>query len=111
MFFAYGVLLAYVVASIVATRWTWRRLWRPAADDWERVVYTLGVRQAGVGLWIFWTLVQPVWRAYDRGEPLLSREVLAFAIFSAFTGWIWLWAGYWWGRVRAGYFGLERRGS
>ena len=103
------VTVAYVVACVLLARWTWRRLWRRGRDRWEQIVYDSGVRGFGRLAWIANALGAPLWKAWDRGAPLLSlavaREVLSAALLGAS---LWLWAGYWWGRAMARTFGVRR---
>ena len=105
----YLILAGFVVVFALLARWTLRRLWRRGTSAWGRIVYESGVRRFGVTMWLVWTFANPFWTAWDEGRPLLSGTVLAQMIVNALVGVsLWLWAGYWWGRVLARVFGVLR---
>jgi len=97
----YLLLAAFGCAWIGLTVWTVRRLWRPSSTAYERMVYHFGVRLFGIGAWVLFAIVFSLTQHDDLISPAVT------AAFTLFTGLpIALWAGYFWGRGMARFYGL-----
>ena len=97
-----------LVVSAALTIISLPRLWRRGRTPWARLVYHFGVR--GVGL--LGGVFSSVLFSYLRAPGEYSPSVLALQAVACFLIGLplWLWAGYWWGRMMAAAFKV-RRGS
>ncbi len=98
----YITLGAGIVAWLVLSAWTVRRLWRGWTNDYQRMVYRFGVRFFGIGSWILFGILLPLMRPDDLIPPALSAAMTLFIGFPIF-----LWAGYLWGLGMATFYGLS----
>ena len=86
----------------------WRRLWAPATNAFEQIVYANGVRGFGRMLWLFGAVAVPLYRALGSGVGT-RRALLMTAVQAAVLFPVYLWCGYWWGRALAAVFGRRDR--
>ena len=94
-----GLLAVGGILWLAFTGWTLRRVWRTADTPFGRMVYGLGVRGLGLTTWAVWTVLMTLWNTSNI--PVRWRASAA-----AFIGLpLWLWAGYFWGREMARFFG------
>ena len=107
-------LVAVVVGFVWFSIWTWRRLWRPPiTDPYSVLVYRFGVRGFGLFMLAAMTFTPPL---SDANNPLrltlASPDFWSQTLFSAIIGApMSLWAGYWWGRGMAWFFGVRPAAS
>ena len=103
--FAIGAALTLVLGI-----WTWRRLWRhPITDAYSTLVYRHGVRGFGVLMFLSMTFVVPLFEADSPlGPAVASPRFWGDFVLRAVIGFpLWLWAGYWWGRLMAWFAGVR----
>ena len=98
---AYLILGAGALIWVTLCVWTVRRLWRAPGTPYERIVYRFGVRGFGVGFWILFAIVSALSHRGDEISPALTAAIMLFVGFP-----ISLWAGYFWGRGMARFYGL-----
>ena len=104
-------LVAAFVFLLYTVWWCWRhwsRLWAPATNAYEQIVYANGVRGFGRLLWLFGALAAPLYRALGSGTSV-GRAILTTAVQAAVLFPVYLWCGYWWGRALAAIFGRRPR--
>ncbi len=107
--FAFGA-----AVTLILGLWTWRRLWRhPITDRYSTVVYRHGVRGFGVLMLITTTFIAPLFEADSPlGPSVASRRFWGDFVLRAAIGVpLWLWAGYWWGRLMAWFTGTRPSAS
>lgn len=105
MLFAFGASVTLILGV-----WTWRRLWRhPIRDYYSTLVYRHGVRGFGVLMLVTMTFVVPLFEADSPlGPSVASRRFWGDFVLRAAIGVpLWLWAGYWWGRIMAWFTGTR----
>jgi hypothetical protein len=95
---------ALLVAFGAFGAWTLRRLWHRGSSAYDRFVYRYGVRYFGVTIWILLSLVAPR-RELNNSFEQYALGVLINAVICLPLG---LWAGYWWGRSMARWFGVGK---
>ena|ERR1041385_9106756 len=93
------ILVGIGVFLALFTGWTVRRLWRRAQDPYSRMVYGFGVKAFGV-LWGAFMVLDEARKDW-RGLPHLLLSLLTTLPIA-------LWAGYFWGRAMAWFYGLEK---
>ena len=98
----YLLLGASALAWVALSIWTVRRLWRGWVTAYERLVYRLGVRWFGIGSWLLFGIVFPLMQRDATLPPAASALMTLFVGFPIF-----LWAGYFWGRGMALFYGLS----
>ena len=97
----YTVLGALALVWLTLSFWTVRRLWRRSDTPYDRIVYRSGVRVFGIGFWIVFAILSALKRSNDSTSPVLTAAIMLFIGFP-----ISLWAGYFWGRAMARFYGL-----
>jgi hypothetical protein len=97
----YLIIGASALAWVVLSVWTVRRLWQGWSTQYQRLVYKFGVRYFGIGCWLAMSIVMPLMQQDEVMSPAASA---AFSLFIGFP--IFLWAGYFWGRSMARFYGL-----
>jgi len=99
---AWAVLIALVIILIYAAFiwWTVQRLWQPTNDPYARVVYSMGVRQAGLIMWLVFSITG----AIQSPVPLAPWVRALLSLFIDFP--LCLWVGYLFGRFMAWVYGL-----
>ena len=98
----YLLLGASALAWVAFSIWTVRRLWRGWVTAYERLVYRFGVRWFGIGSWLSFGIVFPLMQRHATLPPAASVLIELFVGFPIF-----LWAGYFWGRGMALFYGLS----
>jgi hypothetical protein len=79
--------------------WTIRKLWRPATTPREEWIYTRGVKRFGVQTGILMTAFQ-LYQSYQSSHSLAAFLLMIPFSILLFTT-IFLWGGYWWGKLMA----------
>jgi hypothetical protein len=104
------ILIVVVGGSAWLSVWAHRRLWRHAkSDPYDQLVYGHGVR--GFGVFMFVALVLLPFISPDDNPGITNdlASALVQSTFMSVMSWgVALWAGYWWGRAMASFFGLKR---
>ena len=95
------VLAAALWATFVV--WTLRQLWRDGDDPYTRVVYRFGVRWGGIAMWVVMTVASTLQDADGLAGGFARGFLAAFINLP-----IWLWGGYFFGRVMAFLYGVSR---
>jgi len=115
VFEKYTLLPNLVFAAILASLgiWTvdtWRRLWRLGIGQWERLVFSYGVKRLGPVLWLIFVIMFPFQLAHEsqRAGGWFAGPAVFFSIYALFSFPAWLWAGYLWGRTMAAFLGIEK---
>src|SRR5687768_250092 len=106
----FTMLIVVVGGSTWLSVWTHRRLWRQSySDPYDQLVYGHGVRAFGVFMFVALVLVPFISPEDDPGITNDLATALVQLTFMSVMGWgVALWAGYWWGRAMASFFGLKR---
>jgi hypothetical protein len=100
-----------IILGAAATIITWPLLWRRGQSPWGRCVYDIGVRRFGVTGAVLFTIIitlVELRRLTNLGDPdPWAKIIILLAICVAMLP-VWLWGGYWWGRIVAAHLGVER---
>jgi hypothetical protein len=95
-----------LIVSVPLSVVTMRLLWRRGRNEWERLVYEIGVRQVGLGGGILTSVVFTAVQMGGERDWLEMTMVAAWLIVVMFP--LYLWAGYAWGRGMAAFFNVSR---
>jgi hypothetical protein len=96
--------VAFAAAGVWFVR-TWRRLWRRGIDQWEKIVFDIGVRLFGPFAWIVTTLVFAIGLWNESHNISVATFFFVWFFFSLP---LWLWVGYMFGAAMAAFQRVKR---
>lgn len=102
--------LALLAISGYAAWWCysmWAHIWGPPRTAFERMVYRLGARGWGLLTWTAADIGLPLFRALLDHQSW-RHAALRIVVVGVVTFPVYLWLGYWWGRMMAACFGIKK---
>lgn len=98
------------IGALVLWGWAlraWPRIWGTPRTAYERFVYRQGARGFGGVMWLVAGLALPLFRAW-QGHETPERVVIRLLISVVVLFPLYLWGGYWFGRVMAALSGVRK---